>query len=371
MKKLLLFFFSLYLFNYSIAQVVGPQSAKIFGNAALAGFDQSWVNTENAGASDNKYATFGNLADITGSHTDYLMAQGFGLIIPANAQITGIMAYIESSDMNACTADYNIRIVKKGGIGTSEHSAGDLYFNADSKDNYRTYGNNADLWGESWTPDDIEANDFGIAIAALRAVTGRVTEGRIDNIRIAVYYFLPTTLPLNLISFFATPQKDKVRLEWTTTDESGMDRFEIQRSPEGGDFTSFGTLLCKNQVSTNSYSFTDYSPLPGVSSYRLKILEKSGSVTYSKIIPVHLKADNAATLYPSPWKKGEALFIRNAANEKLLIRFYDDAGEMVAKASTSSGQVTMPPLPNVKGILRYKVFDEINELRGSGALVIY
>lgn len=337
----------------------------------LRGSDKSWVNTENIGASDNQYATFGNLSDVIGAHTDYLLAQGFGMNIPANAQITGIAAYIESSDMNSCTGDYNIRIVKKGEIGTNEHSSGDLYLNGDSKDPYRVYGGAADLWGESWTADDINSNDFGIAVAAQREVTGRQTEGRIDNIRIAVYYFIPTTLPLKLTAFRAIPSNDKVRLEWTTSDESSMDRFEVQRSAEGTDFKSFGTVICKNQVTATSYSFNDYSPFPGASYYRLKIFEKSGAITYSKIVTVRIVSDPEITLYPSPWKKGEGLFIRNAGNEKLTIQFYNESGEMAAKVSTSSGQVTMPALPNVKGLLRYKVFNEKDELKGSGTLLVY
>jgi hypothetical protein len=371
MKQLLLFFISIHLFIHSNAQVSGPQSGKLFGNAALDGSDQSWVNAANIGVSDHQYATFGNLHDIAGMHTDYLVAEGFGISVPANAIITGIMAYVESSDMNSCTADFNIRIVKTGRIGSTEHSTGDLYFNADSKDAYRSYGSSSDLWGESWTPTDVMAVDFGLAIAAQRAVTGRPTGGQVDNIRLAVYYFLPTTLPLNLTAFSATPKKDMVRLDWSTSDESNMDRFEIQRAAEGGDFTSFGTILCKNQVTTNAYAFNDYSPLSGTSSYRLKILEKSGSITYSKIVQVHFKSDNAITLYPSPWKKGEGLFIHNPANEKLTIQFYNETGEMTSKASTSSGQVTIPDLSAVKGVLRYKVFDEKNETRGSGTLLVY
>jgi hypothetical protein len=369
MKQLLLFLIAIHALTYSIAQVSGPQSGKFFTTSALSGSDQTWIDLDFAGASDNHYASFGNLTDIAGKHTDYLVAQGFGINVPANAIITGIMAYVESSDMNSCTADFNIRIVKKGKIGSTEHSTGDLYFNADSKDSYRNYGGSNDLWGESWTPDDVNALDFGLAIAAQRAITGRPTGGRVDNIRLAVYYFLPTTLPLNLTAFSATPKKDMVRLEWTTTDESNMDRFEIQRSPEGGQFTSFGTLLCKNQVTSSSYAFNDYSPFDGTSSYRLKIIEKSGSSTYSKIVQVHFKTDNPATLYPSPWKKGEALFIHNSANEKLSIQFYNETGEMTSKVSTSSGQVTIPDLSGVKGILRYKVFDEKGVVRGSGTLV--
>jgi hypothetical protein len=371
MKQLLLFLFSLYLFSGAGAQLAGPQGGRSFGNATLAGSDKSWINTQYAAVSDNQFASFGDLPDVIGSHTDYLLAEGFGFNIPAGNQITGIVVSVESSDLNASTADYSIRIVKNGVIGTSEHSNGDLYVSDNTQGAYRSYGSKVDLWGEAWTLNDIMAGDFGVAIAAQRAVTGRATAGRIDDIRITVYYSSFTTLPLNISAFSATAKKDMARLEWTTTDESGMDRFEVQRSPDGADFISFGTLICKNLATATSYAFNDYSPFGGTSYYRLKILEKSGNVIYSKIISVQFKTDNATTIYPSPWKKGEGLFIRNPNNEKLTIQFYTETGEIVAKVNTSSGQVAIPSLAAVNGILRYKVFDEKNAVKGSGNLLTY
>jgi hypothetical protein len=129
--------------------------------------------------------------------------------------------------------------------------------------------------------------------------------------------------------------------------------------------------MCKNQTTTTSYSFNDYSPFPGNSSYRLKIFEKSGTITYSKIVTAHIDSDPATTLYPSPWKKGEGLFIRNPGNEKLTIQLYNETGEMITKITTVSGQVTVPPLPGINSLLRYKVIDDKDAVRGSGTLLVY
>src|SRR5258706_5362246 len=140
-----------------------------------------------------------------------------------------------------------------------------------------------------------------------------------------------------------------VRIEWKTTDESEMDRFEIQRSPDGSTFKSFGTLICLHQSTAALYAFNDYTPYGGTSYYRVKVLEKTGSVAYTRVAVVQMKTDNTATLYPSPWRKGQNLLIRNPAGEKLYIELYDNGGTLISRASTASGQVPVESLTNAQG----------------------
>ncbi|MEI9809656.1 MAG: hypothetical protein WDO16_18335 [Bacteroidota bacterium] len=86
-----------------VAQVAGPQNGTIFSNTTKSGSSRAWINAANAGASDNVYATFGNLSSSMGSYTDYLTATGFGFNIPANYTITGIKVTIERADVNLST----------------------------------------------------------------------------------------------------------------------------------------------------------------------------------------------------------------------------------------------------------------------------
>ncbi len=259
-------------------------------------------------------------------------------------------------------------------MGTTDRSSGAAYSVSSSfaiKDTYQDYGGESDLWNESWTATAINNSGFGVAVAAQRSQTGTGTNGRIDNIRIAVYYNVISTLPVKLINFSAQAKTEIVRLSWTTAEESDMDRFEVQRSANGTEFSSFGTIICTNQRTVTAYAFNDYAPLQGISYYRLKILEKDGKTSYSKIVTVQQNIENATTLYPSPWKKGSALNIRNAGNEKLSIQFYNYTGELVTKLTTSSGQVPVDILSNTRGILRYKVYNEKKEVTGSGTLMVY
>jgi hypothetical protein len=375
MKKLLLLTTCVALSAYLLAQVAGPQSANTFHNRALNGSRQSWINMTNAGASDNVYATFGDISGTSGNYTDYLEAANYGFNIPSNATITGIAVDVERSDPNTSTSDYSIRLVKGGNVTGTDHSLGTMYSSTENfeiNDVVRTYGGDGDLWDETWTPADINSTDFGAVVSAQRAVDGTTTNGRIDNIRITVYYSINVTLPLKLTSFNATPKNDLVRLTWVTSEETNMDRFEVQRSANGTDFTSFGTVICKNHTLATAYSFNDYSPIQGSSFYRLRILENTGNTIYSKVVAIQAHTAAApVALYPSPWKKGEGLFIKNANNEKLTIHFYTNTGELTAKVTTSSNVVPTEGIANAKGLVRYKVFNENNETVGSGTLLSY
>jgi hypothetical protein len=375
MKKLLLLTTCVALSACLLAQVAGPKSATSFNNRTLDGSRQSWTNVNNAGSSDNVYAATGDISGTSGSYTDYLEARNYGFNIPANATITGIAIGVERSDPNTSTSDYSIRLVKGGTVTGTDHSTGAMYSSTENfeiMDIVRTFGGDGDLWNETWTPADINSSNFGAVVSAQRAVDGTVTNGRVDNISITVYYSINVTLPIKLTSFNATPKNDMVRLNWVTSEETNMDRFEVQRSANGTEFSSFGTVICKNHILATAYSFNDYSPIQGSSFYRLKIFENTGNISYSKVVAIQAHTEPAlVALYPSPWKKGESLFIKNANNEKLTIHFYTNTGELTAKVTTSSNVVPTEGIAGEKGLLRYQVFNTNNKVVGSGTLMSY
>jgi hypothetical protein len=372
MKTFLLIAISILASMAVYSQSSGPLRGHSFTNLTLAGSDKPWLNASNANSSDNSYASFNDLSNQNGKYTDYLVAANFGFNIPALAEITGIAVSIERADPSTSTADHSIRIVKNNIVSGSEHSTGAMYSSTENFeifDSQEGFGNSTDLWGETWTPADINSTGFGVAVSAKRAIENSNTDGRIDDIRITVYYTLNFTLPVKLTSFSAIPKNDEVRLSWTTEQEEDMDRFEVQRSANGTDFTSFGTIICRNLPTASAYGFNDYSPFKGGTSYRLKIIERNGNINYSKIVTVQFKTNNTATLYPSPWKKGSALFISNTTNEKLTIHFYNSTGENIGTCTSNGNQV--PTLPFATGVVRYKVYNAKNEVKGSGTLLIH
>jgi hypothetical protein len=340
-------------------------SGGTFANFPIGGSKQSWVNVANVATSNNIYATFGNLTGGVGGYTDYLLVTNFGFSIPPSATITGIQVDVERSDPNLNTGDFHIQIVKNGIIGTDK-STSLAYPAADAT---QSYGNATDLWGTTWTVAQINATNFGVAIAAQRIATGGATAGRVDHVQITVTYNV--ILPIKLLNFALQKNQSSIALSWTTAEESNMDHFEIQRAENARDFVSVGSIPTKNQLTQTNYSFEDKKPLKNISYYRLKMVGGQGDVSYSKIIPVRFNSTGSTiSLYPVPWHRGTPLNIVNPNGEKLIVQFFNGSGQMISSTTTVSEVIPNKSLSGLRGWNSYKIFSENHQLLGVGKLFV-
>ncbi|HVZ58092.1 MAG TPA: hypothetical protein VG870_15655 [Chitinophagaceae bacterium] len=366
----LLFALLLVLATPSAGQIQ-TMSGGTFGTATLAGSSKNWSNPGNVAASDNVYATFGNLSNTIGAYTNYLVVTNFGFSIPAGTTVTGIYVEIERSDPNFRTADYSIRIIKKGTISTlTDRSTGTNYPPSDS---YQGFGSSSDLWAETWSPADINDPGFGVAVAAQRNNTGGTTAGRIDHIRITVAYNF--NLPVRLLSFGAARSGHTVQVRWTTASESQMDHYEIQRSGDGRNFQVLGQVASLNDLFQADYAFTDSRPLSGTGLYRLKMVGLAGDISYSRIVAVPSPGNPGAAgdlqLFPNPFRAGSSsLQLNNPGGELLEVRFFTLAGQQLAPVTTTGSLVPTASLAGHTGLLIFQVIDPQGHLRGQGKLLV-
>jgi len=161
-----------------------------------------------------------------------------------------------------------------------------------------TTGNFA-LLSTSICIDGGDLNSLSISVPIYDLATNpRIVNSTID---IGAYEY-QGLLPLKLLSFYAKLQTpNSVALNWQTANEVNVSHFNIQRSNNGKDFTGIG----KVNASCCSYEFQDSPPLEGlgVVYYRLEMVDKDGSKTYSEVR--QLAIDNkqmAINIYPNPAK---------------------------------------------------------------------
>jgi hypothetical protein len=365
MKNLILFCLGAIVTSATTAQTAGPLSGSSFSNFAIGGSKQSWVGAGNVVASDDLYATFGNISGPVGGYTDYLVVKGFGFAIPGGATITGILVEVERSDANGNTSDFQVNIIKNNIIGATNKAVAPLWPAADS---YQSYGSSSDLWGNTWTAADINSANFGVAIAAQRGATGGATAGKVDHVRISVTYLV--VLPLKLLDFSLQKIGNAVRLIWITADEANMDHFEVERSQSTRDFASLGAIPNKNLLTQNSYSFDDVHPLKNISFYRLKMVSTAGAISYSRIIPVQFNSSKGMALYPTVWQPGTPLNIINTNNEKLNVRFFTESGQLLSTTTTKSNLVVPDGFSNFHGWIVYRIYDEKHQLKGTGKILV-
>lgn len=111
-----------------------------------------------------------------------------------------------------------------------------------------------------------------------------------------------TVLPVELISFEALPAGDEVDLQWVTASETNSDRFEVERSRDGIEFTTIGSVPAAGTSSmTTHYGFIDSSPHSGLNHYRLRQVDVDGHWEHSSVRTVMMSPDAPAVhLYPNP-----------------------------------------------------------------------
>jgi hypothetical protein len=350
--------------SVSVFAQSGPLGPSTVTTVAIPGSSATWANAGNASLSDDTYTGTGDITGGAGSYTNYLVATNFGFAIPGGAIITGIEVTVERSDASGLTSDYRVRIVKGGVISTTDMSSGTAYPGTDS---YNIYGSPSDSWGETWTDADINATDFGVAIAAQRNAAGGTSAAVIDQVLVTVYY--SGVLPVKLVSFSANKTSNSVELKWTTEEESNISHYEIQRSTNGTDFATIGNVSSRNQNTRSFYTSTDNKPVNGVAYYRLRSVELSGKAGYSKIVSINFSKTGGISIYPTKFKGGSAMHITNPGNDNLTVYFYSASGKLLGQSKTESNEIQASFLSTTTGMIFYKIVKDNGSQVSSGTLI--
>ncbi len=138
------------------------------------------------------------------------------------------------------------------------------------------------------------------------------------------------TLPVNLLSFVAAADNNNVQLAWTMVPADEL-QFVIERSLDGSSFR--GVI---NQAATAVSSYTAVDPnafnIEQVTTlyYRLKMISKTGEITYSKIAVV--KRGNRALVLavsPNPFTSGIKLTMTLDRDEVVNIAVGETTGNLI------------------------------------------
>jgi hypothetical protein len=139
--------------------------------------------------------------------------------------------------------------------------------------------------------------------------TGNNAAGTVQSLN-AVTSFSPFTLasttaanplPLQLLDFDARKWDKQALLTWHTAHETGISRYEIERSGDAILFSAIGAVDAINTATEKAYQLHDPTPLSGANYYRLAIIGTDGSRSRSAVRSVQFEKDRAGiTLYPNP-----------------------------------------------------------------------
>ncbi|WP_207511967.1 T9SS type A sorting domain-containing protein [Longitalea luteola] len=298
---------ALFITSFTRAQCVasGPNSPGASTSTSFPGSDFSFSNPSNVLANDNSRSSASSVLSLFSGQTEHLQATDFGFSIPTAATICGIEVHVAKSATDVVlnltsVTDYNVQIIKNGVLtGTNQ---ADQSTSWPGSDTYTSYGNTNDLWGTSWTPNDINSSNFGISFsAAINGLLGIFPSARIDHMSVTVYYMDPTVLPAHAIQFrVANGSNQSALLSWKSNVNDDNVTAIIERSANGKTWEALPGTAIKNNI-TSLLTFRDAHPLPGKSLYRLKMTTASGDIRYTTVQPFQQRGYTSVQCYPNPF----------------------------------------------------------------------
>lgn len=139
-------------------------------------------------------------------------------------------------------------------------------------------------------------------------------------------------LPVTYLSFTGQTVNNAVQLKWQTASESNSSHFDVQRSADGANFVTIGTVSAAgNSQITQNYGFTDAAPLKAaVSYYRLKQVDLDTRFEYSKTILVKSSgSNNRMVISPNPVRSNLVINLVSDVKETVALRLIDNSGRVV------------------------------------------
>lgn len=166
----------------------GPKYPTTTSTTNGTGISGQWANPANIFADDGSNATAAFLAPPT--FTDDLQGATFGMGIPSNAIIDGIVLEMDVPSSFRWNEPLSFLRLQKAGVAGGDNKAG----TGSASNNIWRYGSATDLWGTTWTPAQLNAANFGFVFSAAYTSSGNDFTIAIDFVRITVYWHYDTTV---------------------------------------------------------------------------------------------------------------------------------------------------------------------------------
>lgn len=145
-------------------------------------------------------------------------------------------------------------------------------------------------------------------------------------------------LPVKLDNFEAANEGSGVKLSWKATEESGVVRYEIQRSTNGVNFQTIGSIAAEGK---KLYNYVDALPASSNNYYRLRVIDIDNTVKISHIVGVKSKVSMSIEAYPNPVR--DRMIVQHPkAVTGTRLQVVNLTGQVIRDISVSANAVVTP-----------------------------
>ena len=141
------------------------------------------------------------------------------------------------------------------------------------------------------------------------------------------------TLPLELLSFNVSKTiGDNVNITWVTATEVDVLRYEVEASINGTAFYKVNTISSKGTNYPSQYNIQDIQAnKTGVRFYRLKMIDKDGSFTYSEIKSIKFSdlKSGLINIFPNPAGSIINVSVNAEVREKVMLTISNMHGQKI------------------------------------------
>jgi hypothetical protein len=175
-------------------------------------------------------------------------------------------------------------------------------------------------------------------------------------------------LPVSFIDVKAVKKDEKsVLVNWTVSQETNINKYEVERSENGIDFIKTGSVLALNNASTHGYDFIDEQPNFAVNYYRIRSVEAMGTTQLSKTVKiVSAISKQQFTIFPNPVTNNTISVTSNQSNfGKYFYQITDVLGKKIIEGEWLNSQGTTKKINflkgNASGVYSLKITNELGE----------
>ena len=176
-------------------------------------------------------------------------------------------------------------------------------------------------YGTAWTTQ-------GGTATGTTTTTGTITSSSMSTFGLMVLGSASFVVPLDFLDVAAKRRNNLSVIEWKTANEIDVRAYEVQKGMTPTHFTSIGSVQARNLQTEQSYSLIDASHTSGMAYYRIKSMDNSGAVKYSKIVSLNLNG-----------KVGQPQLLTNPATSRLILSVPENYPQYHYQLTNSAGQL--------------------------------